>query len=173
MKRIILPAVAILLTVSVAVNGCSAAVQEQPDDVREESITMKLPEAKRIAQDIAIEVVAVVPRPLISTVEQKPKGSLLSCSNGGHHWAGHTTVEFVATLDAVPVFEAGVRAWNQREGWHAELDYMFDRSPQFVLTGPGDSVYLMSMDPDLGSAHVSSFSPCIEVKPGEVRGPFY
>jgi hypothetical protein len=154
----------------------SACWQVEPysyQPIPKEDTGMRLSEAKVITQATELDVAQIIPAPLVRTVEQNDKGSLLSCSDGGSHWAGHVELTFVDQLDAVPILEAGASEWNAREGWGAEVDETADGAPRFTITGPGSSVYLMSLSLDGRSAHISSMSPCVEVMPGEVSGPWY
>ncbi|MGZ0069008.1 hypothetical protein [Microbacterium arborescens] len=50
-------------------------------------------EAKRIAQEMELELVAMIPEANIVSVEQNPNGVLLSCDNDrGYQWTGGTNV---------------------------------------------------------------------------------
>lgn len=135
---------------------------------------LTLSEAKTTAQAIELELSALVPSPLVAAIAQTSRGSLLDCASGGSHWSGHTRVDFIGPIDTAQVLEAGARAWNARgEPWHASVEDIVEADLMLVVRGPGDSQYLMSTSSDKTYAHIDSFAPCVEVQPGEVRGPFY
>jgi hypothetical protein len=162
----------VLLAAVLTMSACSAEMEdevEMPETVR----GMALAEAKELTQETTLEVAKVIPQPLVASVVQNPKGSILTSRDGTHHWAGHLEITFNGPIDAVPHFETAVDDWRGRAGWSAERDEMFDGSPQLVITGPGGSVYLMSMALDRRSAHISTMSPSADIKPGEVQGPNY
>ena len=142
-------------------------------DMTETTAGVALAEAKEQTQETALEVAKVIPQPLVASVVQNPKGSILTSADGTHHWAGHLDIVFHGPVDAEPYFETAVDDWGGCDGWTAERDEMPDGSPQLVITGPGGSVYLLSMALDRRSAHLSTMSPSADIEPGEVRGPSY
>jgi hypothetical protein len=171
-KRGILQSV-ISVALMLAVSGCIPVDPDRYDPTPEEDTGMRLAEAQSITQKTELEVAATIPAPLVSAIEQQDQGSLLSCSGGGSHWAGHTEISFAGPIDASRIFEAAASQWSSLEGWRAEVDETEDGAPQFVLRGPGRSMYLMTMSPDGRSAHISSASPCVEVLPGEEQRRTY
>lgn len=134
---------------------------------------MSLQKAKSMTQRVEREIVDGIPPELIVGKEQKERGSLLSCSDGRHHWAGHFQVTFTAGVDGTDVVEQMARRWPERDGYRARAEKTPMGAPRFTLTGPGQSIYMMDFSLRGDLARLSSFSPCVEVKPGEVRGPFY
>lgn len=164
--------VSVVLAAALVTGGCSTE-QKEKVEMAETVALVPLAEAKEQTQEKALEVAKVIPQPLVASVVQNPKGSILTSGDGTHHWAGHLDIAFHGPVDAEPYFETAVDDWGGREGWGAERDEMSDGSPQLVITGPGGSVYLLSMALDRRSAHISTMSPSAGIEPGEVRGPSY
>lgn len=176
MRRRALLSASLALTVALTVGGCSAEMKTETEnemEMSEPASGMALAEAKEQTQETTLEVAKVIPQPLVESVVQNPKGSILTSRDGTHHWAGHLDIAFVGPIDAVPYFETAVDDWGGRAGWGAERDEMSDGSPQLVITGPGGSVYLLSMALDRRSAHIATLSASADIQPGEVRGPNY
>lgn len=169
MRAVVIVLMGALATQAVA---CSFAPPSSPSQSKMES-NMELAEAKRIAQTTERELAEIVPLPLVQSFEQQPKGSLMSCSDGGSHWAGHSKLTFLAPLDPGELFQSASEKWNGRPGWAADVGDTGVGSLRVIVQGPGTSSYILSMAPDGLTARISSMSPCVEVEPGEVRGPFY
>lgn len=78
----------VVLCMSVLV-GCTSPPAPTPEN------TVTLDEAKAEAQAMELEIATLIPPESVLSVDQKPKGVLLSCDGDQHSWNGSTTVTLV------------------------------------------------------------------------------
>lgn len=64
---------------------------------------MTLDEAKAEAQAMELEIASMIPAESVHSVDQKPKGVLLSCETTQYSWNGSTTVTLTPEADAEDV----------------------------------------------------------------------
>ncbi|MGZ0069007.1 hypothetical protein [Microbacterium arborescens] len=149
------------LATALFVTGCGAEPQDGGDIVKGIEPGLTLEGAKRAAQEMERELVAMIPEENIVSVEQNETGVLLSCNDGrGYQWAGGTTVMTQGDVDIAGIVDAVVAEFSGRESFTAKVSRKHNGEPRAHISGDYGAGYLMGERTDIDAIRVLSFSRC-------------
>ncbi|WP_136043496.1 MULTISPECIES: hypothetical protein [unclassified Microbacterium] len=137
-------AIGVVAVCSAILGGC-AFLAERPGQESKETAD----KAKADAQAMELEIASLIPDDVVASVDQKPDGTLFSCDEARHHWAGSTTVVLVSEADATEVvkqLESDVRDEGRFsvESW---VDVTDTYSVQLTLPGSVENYIFSEGEP--------------------------
>ena len=127
-------------------------------------------EAKAHTQAIQLEIVALIPKDAVISIDQKKKGVLLSCDKTQHKWKGSTTITVAdgTKFDSiVKDIEAHYRANGLKVSADADIDGMI--LVQIDPPAPGEN-YLVGGGVKPDEIWIDSGSPCFTLPEGIYPG---
>ncbi|WEK14903.1 MAG: hypothetical protein P0Y48_06855 [Candidatus Microbacterium phytovorans] len=120
--------------------------------------------AKAIAQEGERDIVALIPDDLIVSVDQRPTGSLMSCTGErNYQWSGGTTVTLVGGTNRRLIIDEVVSAYERMDGWSTRDTSDAAGYAQVTIQRPLSGGYLLSAWNDSADINVYSFSPCFHL----------
>ncbi|CAN7344222.1 hypothetical protein LJR045_001968 [Microbacterium sp. LjRoot45] len=156
-----------MVALTLALTACGTGVTvEDPD--------LTLYGAKAIAQEGETEVIAAIPEHIVRSVDQRPTGSLLSCTGErNYQWAGGTTVHVAPDTDLEAVIDDVAHAYSEQPEWEVTREAATDGAPLVTLYRVTTGGYLVSGEEDRSTIEIYSFSPCFHLPDGmSSRGGF-
>lgn len=125
--------------------------------------TLSLDDAKARAQEVEREIAAAVPEDMLSNIDQRDKGSFLSCSGGGgNQWAGGLEASVVGN----PAPEQVIGPITHHFADRADLVVRRredDGDSLVDLIGPHGAMWIVRYIRDRGELDVDSFATCIRL----------
>ncbi len=127
---------------------------------------LSLENAKRVAQDLELELAAFVPSEAAGQPDQSPDGILMPCGDGGHRWAGGTVVPVREPIDAEALVAAIVERYDGSDGLDALSIPRPSGEPRVQVLGPFGSSAIVAENRERTAVEISSFSSCFELSEG-------
>ncbi|KTS01043.1 hypothetical protein [Microbacterium testaceum] len=146
--------------------GCSGRTYVVNED-------MSLDGAKKLAQDLELEIVQSLPPELVTNVEQQDEGALLPCSrDGARQWAGGLTATIVGNAPPEEVIGVIADSFVGRE--HFNISRREDQGDSIVtVRGPDQAVWVVRYIRPRAELDIDSGSPCIRLPDGVWPGGSY
>ena len=120
--------------------------------------------AKAIAQEGERDIVALIPDDLIISVDQRPTGSLLSCTGErNYQWAGGTTVTVIPDTDLDAIVNDIEAHLVDGVTWTSTRTRDVDGSPELNLSSRSAGGYLVAGWIGRDLVQIYSFSPCFHL----------
>lgn len=171
--------VLIAATLAVSISACSAlpGVLGAPHQRKEHIVSAEPTEAAQLpdsgqqakidTQAMTLEVLAQLTPDLVTDVDQRPHGALLSCADEKYVWSGVTRAAFTDAFSVEKVRER-LTAWTTSTAGYA-LDSLVKANGTVRLTvmTPDGARYNVNMIEDAAEINVIGYSPCIPLGPGE------
>jgi len=116
---------------------------------------------------MTLEVLAQLTPDLVTDVDQRPHGALLSCDDEKYVWSGVTRAAFTEAFSVEKVRERLI-AWTRLQAGYA-LDSLLKSNGTVRLTviTPDGAHYNVNMIEGAAEMNVIGYSPCIALAPGE------
>ena len=158
--------VAVLLLSGVLLAGClSGGAKGKDVSIADPDLTLE--EAKKTAMAMELELAAMVPADIVTSIDQHPTGVLLSCQGDRvYQWAGQTNVSVSSPPDSGAIVDAIVARYQKIEGYTASRDQRADNQPRAQVLGAYGADYLIGPSGDNTAIGISSFSPCFVLPEG-------
>lgn len=155
----------------VALAGCAAI--PLPGTPRQEAplnTDLTWEQAKADAQKKELEIADLVPADLVVKIDQKEKGTLLSCKGGQDNWNGATTVTVASGTDVDAIVKS-IEAHYRAQGTEVFVDTDVDGSYmiQLRLPEPGEN-YVIGKDIEDNQLRIDSGSACFTLPEDIYRG---
>jgi hypothetical protein len=171
MKVSLGPAV-LTVGVLVALTGCAASDAPAPSEVTYQMAAIA--DVKAVTRTSESEVVNAISSESVTKVEQRPKGSLLSCrGDRNFRWAGGTDVHAVPGTDMDAAADELARSFGFRTDWSVTREVSTFGQPRVVLQSPGGDEIYITFDADDSWIFVDSFSRCFHLRDDESPHGFY
>jgi len=169
------PWLAVTVSAIVGLAGCAPSgpngQEETPVTQTSSPSSLTWEEAKSSTQATERDIVSRIPADEVAAVDQREKGTLFSCSDGGHSWLGGTTVTLVPGVkaeDVVRGLEAGFA--DDRFDIRTRQDIDGDYEVQLLAKSDGRENYIIARYKADDTISISSASPCFtlpdDVYPG-------
>ncbi|WEK14902.1 MAG: hypothetical protein P0Y48_06850 [Candidatus Microbacterium phytovorans] len=147
----------LVLALTLALTACGTGVTVADPD-------LTLHGAKAIAQEGERDIVALIPDELIISVDQRPTGSLLSCTGQrNYQWAGGTTVTVIPDTDLDAIVDDIAHAYKAKEPWTVTRRTESAGYPKYLISHPHAASYVVSAWTDPDQVNIYSFSPCFHL----------
>ncbi|WP_157731870.1 hypothetical protein [Arthrobacter sp. YN] len=143
-----------------------------PAKTQEEPMKAELTwqEAKAHAQAIQLEIVALIPKDAVISIDQKKKGVLLSCDKTQHNWNASTTVT-VAEGTKIQSVVKDIEAHYRANGLNVSVDRNVNENYRIQIDppAPGES-YIVSEGLSPNEIRIASGSECFTLPEGIYPG---
>ena len=143
-----------------------------PAKTQEEPMKAELTwqEAKAHAQAIQLEIVALIPKNAVISIDQKKKGVLLSCDKTQHNWKGFTTITVAEGTEIEPIVRA-IEAHYRAKGTKVSADRNLNEDYRIQIDppAPGEN-YIVSEGLAPNQIDIDSGSPCFTLPEGIYPG---
>lgn len=170
--KVSLGPVVLTIGVLVALTGCAASDAPGPSEVTYQ--VAAIADVKEVTQTSESEVVNAIPSESVTKVEQRPKGSLLSCrGDRNFRWAGGTDVHAVPGTDMDAAANELARSFVSRADWSVTREISTFGQPLVVLRNPAGEAIYITFDADDSWIFVDSFSRCFHLRDDESPHGFY
>lgn len=157
--------VAVLLLSGVLLAGCLSGGARKDVSIAEPDLTLE--EAKKTTMAMELELAAMVPADIVTSIDQHPTGVLLSCQGDRvYQWAGQTNVVVSSPPDSGAIVDAIVARYLKTEEYTASRDQRIDNQPRAQVLGAYGADYLIGPSGDNTAIGISSFSPCFVLPEG-------
>jgi len=153
--------------VAVGTSGCT-------DDGEKDEMSSELSwrAAKTHAQQMELEIAALIPEKIIVSIDQAPTGVMLSCDATQHNWNGQTTVTVKPKTEIEPVVrDIQTHYESQNENFRIRSRYGVTGLYKLQLIAPakGES-YLIGEGLEPDQIRIASGSPCFTLPEGVYPG---
>ncbi len=143
----------------------AAQTQEEPGKAE-----LTWQEAKAHTQAMEGEIAALIPKDAVLSIDQKKTGTLLSCNETQHSWAGATTVTVAEGTEIEPIVRA-IEAHYRANGTEVSVDRDIDENYRIQIDppAPGES-HLVSEGLSPNEIRIASGSACFTLPEGIYPG---
>jgi hypothetical protein len=127
-------------------------------------------QAKAHTQAVQLEIVALIPKDAVVSIDQKKKGVLLSCNKTQHNWNASTTVTVAEGTKIEPIVKA-IEAHYRANGARVSVDRNVNENYRIQIDppAPGES-YIVSEGLSPNEIRIASGSPCFTLPEGTYPG---
>jgi len=135
--------------------------------------TLDVQAAKAIAQGWETEIAGMVPADVVVSIDQHPKGVLMSCTpNHDYAWSGTTLVHLHPDAQPGPqeIIDIIAATYHSREDVRVKVDREEGLLPDVEIIGSHHQVYIAGPDPDGSVFRIDSWSPCFHLEDGVYPG---
>ena len=164
--------IGVVLLVSVVLAGC-LGVGSNGEAVSGVDTNLTLEGAKKTAMAMELELAAMVPADIVTSIDQHPTGVLLSCQGDrAYQWTGETNVTVSSPPDAEALVDTIVARYRETDGYTARRETtVVDDQPFAHVIGAYGAGYIVGPSADKTAVEISSFSPCFvlpeDMSPGD------
>jgi hypothetical protein len=149
-----------LLSVS---TGCAAGQTGGGDVDVDEGLTVT--EAKAETMEFERDVASFLVDGEVLSSEQRDEGTLLSCSDDTHQWAGRITFQLDGSRSEHDVLEAVATGFTSQDGFRSTSEDNGERE-RILVSGPDGLAFVARVD-DSDVLSVASASRCFVLRDGE------
>lgn len=145
-----LAAVLVAIALAVTAGGCARA---GGTGARSD---LTLTEAKAETQALERSIADAFEPVGVVTVDQEPDGVLLSCGEERYQWTGGVELTLGQDLSAQEAASTIASAFDDREGFSAEVEDLQSGGPTAVVSGPDGLAFVGGVDPESRVSVVSA-----------------
>lgn len=128
-------------------------------------------DAKRGAQSAELKIAATIPKDQVESIDQLSDGTLLSCDEERHQWAGRTTVVLVAGANEADIVEQIASKFQDSTTYAVEeFTNAGDRQNVQLIAKNGEESYIVGPGTAEGSIEIASGSACFTLPEGTYPG---
>lgn len=128
-------------------------------------------DAKRQTQATELEIATLIPNDQVEAVNQLPEGTLLSCDEKRHQWAGFTNVVLAAGANEAEIVESIIEHFKDDGAYTVEeFTTAGDRQNVQLIAKNGEESYIVGPGTAEGSIEIASGSVCFTLPEGTYPG---
>jgi hypothetical protein len=156
-------------TIVLALAGCSAphSDEREGNPMSEGATTVDLPALREGIRASQQSLAQFIPPSETLSVDESPKGVLLSCPGGMHRWTGVTTVEYVTGFDVDSLYGSMEEALADSSDFTTEREDSRRGGNRLVIRDEAGTRYTIRLVPQASKVQIAASSWCFKLEPGQ------